>query len=118
MRIVDVGDLGIYVKRLGSLIILLGGRRIGVLRQVEAGRLTLEYDEDWRNSPTPTPLSHSMPADRVGAILAGSGEVVWLTEDDLVRRLGLLSANPEDRHLSESGQFSLAGMQATTGPVP
>ena len=40
-----------------SLIVLMAGRRVGVLTQTDNGRLALEYDEDWRSSRNATPLS-------------------------------------------------------------
>ena len=47
-----------------SLIVLMAGRRVGVLTQTDNGRLALEYDEDWRSSRNATPLSLSMPLAR------------------------------------------------------
>ncbi|MET7422404.1 type II toxin-antitoxin system HipA family toxin [Dactylosporangium sp. NPDC005555] len=47
-----------------SLIVLMAGRRVGVLTQADNGRLALEYDEDWRFARNATPLSLSMPLAR------------------------------------------------------
>jgi len=46
-----------------NLIVLMGGRRVGVVEQI-GGRLTLEYDEEWRSAQDATPLSLSMPLVR------------------------------------------------------
>jgi serine/threonine-protein kinase HipA len=43
------------------LVILLGGRRVGVIVQGADGRLSLTYDDDWRRSANQVPLSLSMP---------------------------------------------------------
>lgn len=44
-----------------SLVVLLEGRRAGVITMNTQGRLALSYDEDYLSSVDPTPLSLSMP---------------------------------------------------------
>jgi len=44
-----------------DLVVLLGGRRAGVVTMDLQGRFTLTYDEDWRDMPKVTPLSLSLP---------------------------------------------------------
>ena len=44
-----------------SLVVLLEGRRAGVVTMNTQGRLALSYDEDYLNTADPTPLSLSMP---------------------------------------------------------
>ena len=43
------------------LVVLLEGRRAGVVTMNTQGRLALNYDEDYLNTADPTPLSLSMP---------------------------------------------------------
>lgn len=43
------------------LVVLLEGRRAGVVTMNTQGRLALSYDEDYLNTVDPTPLSLSMP---------------------------------------------------------
>jgi serine/threonine-protein kinase HipA len=43
------------------LVVLIGGRRAGVITMDLAGRLSLTYDEVWRDTRNATPLSLSMP---------------------------------------------------------
>ena len=43
------------------LVVLLEGRRAGVVTMNTQGRLALSYDEDYLNTADPTPLSLSMP---------------------------------------------------------
>jgi len=55
------------------------------------------------------------PSEEIDRVLARSGDVTWLTEDDVARRLRDLR-NDATSWLGESftGQFSLAGAQAKT----
>lgn len=46
------------------LVLLIDGRRAGEVAEGEAGRLTLNYDDGWRDSPRSTPLSLSMPLSK------------------------------------------------------
>ncbi|MEV4642463.1 type II toxin-antitoxin system HipA family toxin [Actinoplanes sp. NPDC049548] len=43
------------------LVVLMAGKRVGVVEQGDNGRLSLQYDEQWRLERTATPLSLSMP---------------------------------------------------------
>jgi serine/threonine-protein kinase HipA len=43
------------------LVVLIGGRRAGVVTMDTAGRFSLTYDEVWRETRSATPLSLSMP---------------------------------------------------------
>ena len=52
--------------------------------------------------------------DRVEALVAETGGVEWLSEEELSRRLRTLDSDPTAWHLSRTGQFSLAGAQAKT----
>lgn len=42
------------------LVVLLEGRRAGVVTMDTQGRLALQYDEDYLNTADPTPLSRVM----------------------------------------------------------
>jgi serine/threonine-protein kinase HipA len=55
-----------------------------------------------------------VPADRVQEILDGDGNIEWIDEREIGRRLRTLRGDPTAWHLSPSGQFSLAGAQAKT----
>lgn len=44
-----------------ELVVLLGGQEIGRVRQDDRGRLTLTYDQSWRDARDAYPLSLSMP---------------------------------------------------------
>ena len=44
-----------------DLIVLIGGRRVGVVTMSTKGRLALMYDEEYRAARNPTPLSLSIP---------------------------------------------------------
>lgn len=44
-----------------TLLVLLGGHRIGELRQASNGRRQFVYDKEYRSRPDSTPLSLSMP---------------------------------------------------------
>ncbi|NMO55050.1 type II toxin-antitoxin system HipA family toxin [Actinoplanes sp. TBRC 11911] len=44
-----------------AMIVLLGGRHVGELRQGKGGKLTLTYDSDYRLAADALPLSLSMP---------------------------------------------------------
>lgn len=46
------------------LAVYLGGVRAGTLTRVDGGRITFEYDERYRRSAHPTPLSLSLPLAR------------------------------------------------------
>ena len=46
------------------LVVLMAGKRVGVVGQGEDGRLWLEYEERWRIAKGATPLSLSMPLAR------------------------------------------------------
>src|SRR5688572_14467838 len=46
------------------LVVLMAGKRVGVVGQGEDGRLWLEYEEPWRIAKSATPLSLSMPLAR------------------------------------------------------
>jgi serine/threonine-protein kinase HipA len=46
------------------LVVLMAGRRVGVIAEGGDGRLSLEYDEQWRIARDATPLSLSMPLAR------------------------------------------------------
>ena len=43
------------------LVVLYDGRRAAAVTEGPDGRLSLEYDDDWRRSPSAVPLSLSMP---------------------------------------------------------
>lgn len=47
-----------------TLVVLLDGRRAGLLTMDNAGRLRFEYDEQWGSAGPATPLSLSMPVAR------------------------------------------------------
>lgn len=44
-----------------ELVVLLAGRRVGVLRRTSGDRLSLAYDDRWRNADRGYPLSLSLP---------------------------------------------------------
>jgi serine/threonine-protein kinase HipA len=44
-----------------DVVVLIGGRRAGVVTMNAQGRLALRYDEEYRATGSPTPLSSSMP---------------------------------------------------------
>jgi serine/threonine-protein kinase HipA len=44
-----------------DLVVLIGGRRAGVVTMNAQGRLALKYDEEYQATKNPTPLSLSMP---------------------------------------------------------
>lgn len=46
-----------------TLVVLMEGRRMGVVTQEATGRMRFEYDEQWRLAPQSTPLSMSMPME-------------------------------------------------------
>ena len=52
--------------------------------------------------------------ERVEFLMAGKGEVQWLDEDEVAKRLRLLRRDPTAWHTFDTGQFSLAGAQAKT----
>ncbi|HET8662530.1 MAG TPA: type II toxin-antitoxin system HipA family toxin [Micromonosporaceae bacterium] len=52
--------------------------------------------------------------DRAEAVLAGEGGVKLVDEDEIARRIRVLRRDPAAWHLSNTGQFSLAGAQAKT----
>jgi serine/threonine-protein kinase HipA len=52
--------------------------------------------------------------ERVDALAAGVGDVLWLSHDEVAERLRILRQDPTAWHLGNSGQFSLAGAQAKT----
>jgi serine/threonine-protein kinase HipA len=88
-----------------ALVVLMGGQIAGVVRQNRAGELAFHYDDEWRSSPTATPLSLSMPLDEQ-------------THDDHIRPylLGLLPDNDKvlERwartfHASARNPFALLG---------
>jgi serine/threonine-protein kinase HipA len=43
------------------LVVLLGGRRVGVVVEDGHGRLSLSYDDEWRSSSDAVPVSLPMP---------------------------------------------------------
>ncbi|NUO55129.1 MAG: type II toxin-antitoxin system HipA family toxin [Hamadaea sp.] len=43
------------------LVVMMRGRRIGLLEQDDRARLMFRYDDEWRSAATGTPLSLSMP---------------------------------------------------------
>jgi serine/threonine-protein kinase HipA len=47
-----------------DLVVLLDGRRAGVVRRLSNGRISFAYDPDYAADPTRTPLSLSMPLSR------------------------------------------------------
>ena len=52
--------------------------------------------------------------DRADKLIAGSGGIDWIDNAEVARRLRILRRDPAAWHVSESGQFSLAGAQAKT----
>lgn len=46
---------------MNELIVLLGEDVVGVLQRLPGGRLRIDYDRGYQESPNPTPLSLSMP---------------------------------------------------------
>jgi serine/threonine-protein kinase HipA len=52
--------------------------------------------------------------ERVNAIMAGEGDIQWLTDAQVAERLRILRRDPTAWHDRNSGQFSLAGAQAKT----
>jgi serine/threonine-protein kinase HipA len=52
--------------------------------------------------------------ERLAEVLSGKGHITWLSEEELTSKLASLVSTPANWHLSESGQFSLAGMQTKT----
>jgi serine/threonine-protein kinase HipA len=52
--------------------------------------------------------------DRAADLVAGAGGIEWIDESEVARRLRILRRDPAAWHVSESGQFSLAGAQAKT----
>lgn len=50
--------------------------------------------------------------DRVAAVLAGEGEIEWIDEEEVGRRLRDLRRDPAAWHATVADQFSLAGAQA------
>ncbi|WP_433723754.1 type II toxin-antitoxin system HipA family toxin [Actinoplanes sp. CA-051413] len=46
------------------LAVLMAGKQVGIVEQGEGGRLSLEYDEQWRIASDATPLSLSLPLAR------------------------------------------------------
>ncbi len=55
-----------------------------------------------------------VPPDDVEALLAGAGGVDWISEAEIGQRLRTLRRDLTAWHLSATGQFSLAGVQAKT----
>jgi serine/threonine-protein kinase HipA len=53
-------------------------------------------------------------ADRLDEILAGQGGVKPLSDREVAERVRILRSDPAAWHLSDTGQFSLAGAQAKT----
>jgi len=47
-----------------ELVVLLGGQRVGRIRQDEKGNLELQYEPAWREDPSAYPLSLSLPLAR------------------------------------------------------
>lgn len=68
------------------LVVLMAGKRVGVVGQGEDGRLWLEYEEQWRIARGATPLSLVLP-ERVEAVVGGDGGVKWLGNDEMAERL-------------------------------
>jgi serine/threonine-protein kinase HipA len=158
-----------------SLIAILDDVRAGTLSRLAGGRLRFDYDEDYRDLPSPTPLSVSMPvqvrshpdgviapwlsgllpdneavlsrwarefqvsvsspfsmlatpigrdcagavrfasADTVDEALGSSGQVTWLSDEEVGGRLRELRQDATAWLGSNfTGQFSLAGAQAKT----
>jgi serine/threonine-protein kinase HipA len=50
-----------------ELIVLLAGRRIGVVRRAAGDRLSFVYDDAWRDANDAYPLSLFPALDRTGA---------------------------------------------------
>lgn len=155
------------------LVVIMAGRRMGVVEMRTGARFSFTYDDDWRGAKDATPLSLSMPLaqeehgdgtvraflwgllpdnervlerwaqdyhvsarnpfgllrhvgedcagaaqfvkpERVEAVLAGDGDVDWLTDDEIADRLRILRQDPAAWHVRGNGQFSLAGAQAKT----
>ncbi|WP_051367505.1 type II toxin-antitoxin system HipA family toxin [Hamadaea tsunoensis] len=55
-----------------------------------------------------------VPAEAVNGILLGRGEIDWIDEEEIGRRIKVLRGDPTAWHMSRTGQFSLAGAQAKT----
>lgn len=55
-----------------------------------------------------------VPPERVAALAANTGDIEWISEDDIATRLRVLRQDPAAWHLARGGQFSLAGAQAKT----
>jgi len=87
-----------------ELYVLVDNRRMGRVRQGDNGKLTLVYDEQWRNSETGYPLSLSMPLalsehphERIDAFLWG-----LLPDNE-----GTLNRLARDHHVSPRNAFAL-----------
>ncbi len=86
---------------MSELVVLLGGERVGVVRQHRGGNLSLTYDQAWRDRPDAYPVSLSMLLTRqeladavvrpyLEGLLPDSAEVL----DRWVREFHVSSRNP------------------------
>ena len=70
------------------LVMLIGGRRAGVVTEGHGGRLTLTYDETWRTATNSTAVSLALP-------------LTTSTHDDRVTRAFLWGLLPDNEHVLE-----------------
>lgn len=104
-----------------ELAVHLDGQLCGVVTQSAGGDVTFRYDEPWRRSPSPTPLSLSMPLAAathrkrvvlpfLRGLLTDNAEALEAT----ARRFGVSRANPVA--LLERVGADVAGSVQITGP--
>jgi serine/threonine-protein kinase HipA len=87
-----------------ELVTFLDDRKIGILRQGKAGRLSFEYDGTWRNSRGAVPLSLSMPLVQKDHAHAVVNPFLWglLPDNELI-----LERWAARFHVSSRNAFSL-----------
>jgi serine/threonine-protein kinase HipA len=86
------------------LVVLMAGKRVGVVGQGEDGRLWLEYEEPWRIAKSATPLSLSMPLARRAHQDALVRPVLWGLLPDNER---VLERWARDYQVSAGNPFAL-----------
>ncbi len=72
-----------------ELVVLLRGRRVGVVRRATGDRLSFTYEEEWRDAEGAYPLSHSLP---LLALAHGDGPVRAYLEGLLPERKEVLDS--------------------------
>ncbi|MBM2618116.1 type II toxin-antitoxin system HipA family toxin [Actinoplanes sp. LDG1-06] len=104
-----------------ELVVMLGGRRAGMLRQGNDGILTLEYDADYRSAETSLPLSLSLPLTRgayTGSVVRAYCQGLLPDNENVLERWGRefqVSAGNPFALLNHVGEDCAGEAQFVTG---